>query len=56
MDQGAAAAAPPICCDLVSDVGKPGKKFQKRHLLDVDQETPCQAHPWPACPYAAQRI
>jgi hypothetical protein len=29
MDQGAAAAAPPICCDLVSDVGKPGKKISK---------------------------
>jgi hypothetical protein len=50
MDPRATAALSSICCAPVSDDGKPGEKFQKRHHLDVDQEASCQAHPWPACP------
>jgi hypothetical protein len=50
MDPCATAASSSICCAPVSDDGMSGERFQKRHLLDVDQEASCQAHPWPANP------
>jgi hypothetical protein len=56
MDPRPTAASPFNLLAPVSDDGWPGKKFQISCLLDVDQEEPDLAHPWPARFCAAQRL